>query len=73
VTTAAGDFNVPANWSGYMIASCNFQYAHGYAVVTDIGVRNIMSSYLALIVNNPQSLSGLRNPGGFQQSEALNN
>jgi len=73
VTTAAGDFNVPANWSGYMIASCNFQYAHGYAVVTDIGVRNIMSSYLALIVNNPQSLSGLRNPGGFQQSDALNN
>jgi len=73
VTTAFEDDNIPANWSGYMIASCNFQYAHGYAVVTDIGVRNIMSSYLALIVNNPGNLSNIRSPGGFQASEALNN
>jgi len=49
--------NVPADWTGYMIALCNFQYAHGYASVTDVGVRNIMASYLALIITD-------RNQGG---------
>lgn len=33
---------------GYVIAICNFQYAHGYAAVTDLGIRNLWSSYLAL-------------------------
>jgi hypothetical protein len=47
--------SVPAGWSGYMIASCNFQFAHGYAAVSDVGVRNIMASYLALIIGNASS------------------
>jgi len=63
--------NVPANFSGYMIALCNFQFAHGYASVTDVGVRNIMASYLALVITNPT----LRNayPGEFANVEALEN
>jgi hypothetical protein len=63
--------NVPANWSGYMIALCNFQFAHGYAAVSDVGVRNIMSSYLALVIQNPT----LRNayPGEFANVEGLEN
>ena len=63
--------SVPAGWSGYMIALCNFQFAHGYASVTDVGVRNIMASYLALVITNPT----LRNayPGEFANVEALNN
>jgi len=36
------------NFMGYVIAVCNFQYAHGYAAVTDLGLRNLWSSYLAL-------------------------
>jgi hypothetical protein len=36
------------NFQGYVIAVCNFQYAHGYAAVTDLGIRNLWSSYLAL-------------------------
>lgn len=39
-----------ANFTGYMFAVCNFQLAHGYAAITDVGVRNILSSYLALVV-----------------------
>jgi hypothetical protein len=35
-------------FQGYVIAVCNFQYAHGYAAVTDLGIRNLWSSYLAL-------------------------
>jgi hypothetical protein len=40
------------NFQGYVIAVCNFQYAHGYAAVTDLGIRNLWSSYLALELNN---------------------
>ena len=35
-------------FQGYVIAICNFQYAHGYAAVTDLGLRGLFSSYLAL-------------------------
>jgi len=41
---------VLTNFQGYVIAVCNFQYAHGYAAVTDLGLRNLWSSYLALEV-----------------------
>jgi len=36
---------------GYMIAVCNFQYAHGMAFVTDVGSRSILSGYLALVMS----------------------
>jgi len=35
-------------FQGYVIAVCNFQYAHGYAAVTDLGLRGLFSSYLAI-------------------------
>jgi hypothetical protein len=38
-------------FTGYMIAQCNFQYAHGYAGISDIGARNWVTSYLALVLN----------------------
>ena len=40
--------NILQGFQGYVIAVCNFQYAHGYAAVTDLGLRNLFSSYLAL-------------------------
>jgi len=43
--------SVLTNFQGYVIAVCNFQYAHGYAAVTDLGLRNLWSSYLALEVS----------------------
>jgi len=36
--------------SGYAIAVCNFQYAHGYSFVSDTDVRNFAAAYLALII-----------------------
>jgi hypothetical protein len=45
--------------SGYMIAVCNFQYAHGFAVIQDLGGRNFGMSYLALVIPDPGS--GSRN------------
>jgi hypothetical protein len=39
-------------FQGYMFALCNFQMAHGFAFVSDIGARNLAMGYLALVVNN---------------------
>jgi len=36
-----------------MIAQCRFQYAHGFAFVSDLGARNIAMGYLALIIPDP--------------------
>jgi len=44
-TTFAGQ-----NFSGYMIAVCNFELAHGTAVIQDIGAQHVMATYLALIL-----------------------
>lgn len=42
-------------FTGYAIALCNFAYGHGYAAVTDVGARSILSGYLPLILNNADS------------------
>jgi len=65
--------NVLANWSGYMIALCNFQYAHGYAAVSDVGVRNIMASYLALVIDSGNGAQRSTSGALFTNPEALNN
>jgi len=36
--------------TGYAIAICNFQYAHGYTFVSDFGLRNFAAAYLALVI-----------------------
>jgi len=40
------------NFTGYMMALCNFQLAHGFAFISDVGTRNFAMGYLALVVNN---------------------
>ena len=40
------------NFSGYVTATCTFQFAHGFAFVSDLGARNLAMGYLALIVTN---------------------
>jgi len=37
-------------FNGYIIAQCDFQYAHGFAFVSDIGAHDIAMGYLALIL-----------------------
>jgi hypothetical protein len=53
VGTVLASATLPS-FQGYVIAVCNFQYAHGYAAVTDLGIRNLWASYLALELNNAQ-------------------
>lgn len=35
---------------GYIIAICDFQYAHGFAFVSDLGAAKLAEGYLALII-----------------------
>jgi hypothetical protein len=50
---------VAPGFQGYMIATCSFQFAHGFAFVSDVGARNLAMGYLALIIPDP-SLNGGR-------------
>ena len=55
-STAVPGFN------GYMIAICNFQFAHGFAFVSDLGARNLAMGYLALVIVDPNTQdNGVRN------------
>lgn len=45
--------SVANGFTGYMIAQCRFQYAHGFAFVSDLGARNFAMGYLALIIPDP--------------------
>ncbi|HUS06336.1 MAG TPA: hypothetical protein VMZ52_08575 [Bryobacteraceae bacterium] len=58
-----------AGFQGYIIAQCRFQYAHGFAFVTDgpIGQARVAEGYLALILDAPV---GSRTGAS---SESLNN
>jgi hypothetical protein len=46
------------NFQGYVIAQCNFQFAHGFAFVSDVGARNLAMGYLALVI--PDQLDNTR-------------
>jgi len=50
-----------------MIAVCNFQYAHVFAIVSGVGARNLAMGYLPLIINN-----GTIVRGAASASESLN-
>jgi hypothetical protein len=41
---------IAPNFQGYIIAECNFGLARGFAMITDIGARKLMSGYVAEIM-----------------------
>jgi len=49
-TACASGACVAPLFQGYIFAICNFQYAHGYAFISDYGARLLAQGYLALIV-----------------------
>jgi len=57
VYTTLASVTVPG-FQGYMIAICQFQYAHGFAFISDLGARNLAMGYLALVVPDPSSNGG---------------
>jgi len=51
------------NFQGYMIAVCNFQLAHGFAFVSDVGAQKLAMGYLALILPGGTANTRPYNPG----------
>jgi len=41
------------NFQGYMFAVCNFQFAHGFAFISDVGAQKLAMGYLAVVLNDP--------------------
>jgi hypothetical protein len=56
--------NLRNGFMGYVIAVCNFQLAHGYALFSDTGIRNWATGYLAVVLPTG---TGNRNAGSLQQ------
>jgi len=50
--------NIRNNFQGYVIAVCNFQLAHGFALFSDTGIRNWATSYLGLVITTGGARSG---------------
>jgi hypothetical protein len=44
---------IAPGFQGYMFAVCNFQFAHGFAFISDVGARNLAMGYLAVVLNDP--------------------
>jgi len=51
----------PNGFRGYVIAVCNFQLAHGYALFSDTGIRNWATGYLALVLPTGTSTRNTQN------------
>jgi len=55
ILSGGGSFGLKGNpnFQGYIIAQCNFLYAHGFAFVTDgpIGQAKVAEGYLALVLD----------------------
>jgi len=66
-------------FQGYIIAICDFQFAHGYAFISDLGASKLAQGYLALIIPDRGTSSGSRKPqdnslgNAENQGEQLNN
>lgn len=51
-TVMAGGMGIDGTpgFQGYIIATCNFQLAHGFVFVSDLGARNFAMGYLPLVI-----------------------
>jgi hypothetical protein len=56
VTSSGGTLGITGTpgFQGYVIAQCDFQYAHGFAFITDgpIGAARVAEGYLALVMDD---------------------
>jgi hypothetical protein len=48
---AGGGVPATPGFQGYIIAQCAFQYAHGFAFISDIGAQKTAEGYLALVLD----------------------
>jgi hypothetical protein len=58
---------IAPNFEGYMIAVCQFQLAHGYGFVTDLGAQKLAEGYVALVVTTGTAKRDGLNPEMLDQ------
>ncbi len=47
----SGTIDPMPGFNGYVIARCEFQFAHGYAFISDLGAQKLAQGYLALVLD----------------------
>jgi len=52
-----------SEFTGYIFATCGFQYAHGFAFISDAAAVNLAEGYLALVVTNGGALNAFPQRG----------
>ena len=54
VLSTGGNYGIAATpgFQGYMIAQCQFQYAHGFAFISDVGSNRVSEAYQGLILDS---------------------
>jgi hypothetical protein len=52
LSAAMGQGAGAGTFQGYMFVTCNFQFAHGFAFISDAKATNLAEGYLALVVND---------------------
>jgi len=60
--TVTGMGNAAGSFTGYVLAVCNFQFAHGFGFISDLGVRNFAEGYLAIIIPDAGTGSRVASP-----------
>jgi hypothetical protein len=60
--TVTGMGNAAGSFTGYVLAVCNFQFAHGFGFISDLGVRNFAEGYLAIILPDAGTGSRVASP-----------
>ena len=53
--------NIAPTFQGYAFAICNFQFAHGFAFISDVSAQKLAMGYLALVIPDV----GSRDPSPF--------
>jgi hypothetical protein len=72
----AGATSSAQGFEGYVIARCNFQYAHGYAFISNFGIAagnpsNFAQGYIALIIPDRTRVPDPMSTGGSGTGEQL--
>jgi hypothetical protein len=58
-------------FQGYMMVTCDFQFAHGYAFISDFGARNLAQGYQALVIPDRPRVADPATNAGAGSGEQL--
>jgi hypothetical protein len=67
--SSGGKFGIAATqgFQGYIIAQCKFQFAHGFAFISDYGNTKTAQGYLALVMDKPINRDDVANSESLGQ------